>query len=131
MIRNALISKSVAFHKTCTDNKDVCNIFGNIPKTKVRYMPLLYQQSKTPPLPEATWGIRILVVCNKAAREQLITNNPSSFDKIKHDLSPATIWSYKNTGTIPFFQSPTERLLPRMAKSCRLPNDPLAKEQSY
>jgi hypothetical protein len=43
-------------HKTCTDNKDVCNIFGNIPKTKVRYMPLLYQQSKTPPLPEATSG---------------------------------------------------------------------------
>ena len=34
------------------------------------------QQSKTPPLPEATWGKRILVVWNKAAREQLNTKNP-------------------------------------------------------
>jgi hypothetical protein len=54
-----------AYHKTCTDNKDVCTIFGNISMTKVRYIPLLYQQSKTPPLPEATWGIRILAVWNK------------------------------------------------------------------
>jgi len=40
-------------------------------------MPLLYQQSKTPPLPEAKWGIHILVVWNEAAGEQLITNKPS------------------------------------------------------
>ena len=66
-------------------------MLGNIPKTKVRLMPLLYQQSKTPPLPEATWGIRILAVWNKAAREQLITNNPSCLEKIKQDLSPAAI----------------------------------------
>jgi hypothetical protein len=33
--------------------------------------PLLYQQSKTPLQPKATWGI--LVVWNKAAREQIIT----------------------------------------------------------
>jgi hypothetical protein len=37
-----------AFHKTRTENKIVCTIHGNIPKTKVRYMPLLYQQSKAP-----------------------------------------------------------------------------------
>jgi hypothetical protein len=83
-------------------------------------MPLLYQQSKTPPLPEATWDIRILIVCNKAAREQLIT---SLLDKIKHGLSPATTWNYKNTGTKPFLESPAERLQPRMAKVCRLPKD--------
>ena len=130
LLPNWMENSITSFNKPAPTTRMFAQIFGNVPD-RVRYMPLLYQQSKTPPLPEATWGIRILVVCNKAAREQLITNNPSSFDKIKHDLSPATIWSYKNTGTIPFFQSPTERLLPRMAKSCRLPNDPLAKEQSY
>jgi hypothetical protein len=70
-------------------------MLGNIPKTKVRLMPLLYQQSKTPPLPEATWGIRILAVWNKAAREQLITNNPSWSEKNNQDLSPAAIWNFK------------------------------------
>jgi len=55
-------------------------------------MPFLYQQSKTSPLPEATWGILILVVCNKAAREQLITDNPFRLEKTKQDLSPAAIW---------------------------------------
>jgi len=28
-------------NKTCPNNKDVCTILGSIPKTKVRYMPLL------------------------------------------------------------------------------------------
>jgi hypothetical protein len=70
---------------------DVCTIHGNNQKTKLRYMPLLSQQSKTPPLPEATWGIRILAVWNKATREQLITYNPSWLEKIKQDLSPAEI----------------------------------------
>jgi hypothetical protein len=54
------------------------------------------QQSKTPrPRLEATWGIRILVVWNKAAREQHITNNPSWLGNIKQDLSPAAIWNFK------------------------------------
>jgi hypothetical protein len=62
-------------------------------------MPLLYQQNKTPTLPEATWGMRILEVWNKAAREQLNPNNPSWLEKIKQDLSPAAIWKFKNAGT--------------------------------
>ena len=66
-----------AFHKTCTDSKDVCTILGNIRKTKVRYIATTKTVYKTPPLPEATWGIRIQVFWIKAAREQLITNNPS------------------------------------------------------
>jgi hypothetical protein len=46
-------------------------------------MPLLYQQSKIPPLPEAIWDVCILVVWNKAAREQLITNEQSWLEIIK------------------------------------------------
>ena len=98
-IPNWMENSTNAFHKMCTDNKDVCTILGYVPKIKVRYMPLPYQQSKTPPLPEATWGKRILVVWNKAAREQLIANYPSWFKKIKQDLSPAAIWNFKNAGT--------------------------------
>jgi hypothetical protein len=49
-------TKLNTFHETCTDNKDVCTILGNIPKIKACDIPLLYQQSKTPPLPEAAWG---------------------------------------------------------------------------
>jgi hypothetical protein len=75
----------------CTDNKDVFTIPGNPRKTKMCYMPLFYQQSKTPPLPEASWGICILVVWNNIAREQLVTYNPSWLEKIKQDLSPAEI----------------------------------------
>ena len=71
LLPNWMENSTNAFHKTCSDNKDVCTILGNIPKTSMRHMPLLYQQSETP---EATWGIRILEVWNKAAREQLITN---------------------------------------------------------
>jgi len=93
------------------------------PKDKVRYMPLLYQQSKTPPLPEATWGMRTLVVWSKAAREQLITNNLSWLHKIKQDLLLAAIWNFKNAGTIPFCKAPTESILPRMTEICRLPKD--------
>ena len=73
LLPNWIENSTNAFHKTCTDNKDVCTY---IPKIKVCYMPLLCQQSKTPPLLEATWGIRILVVWNKATRGQLITNIP-------------------------------------------------------
>ena len=68
-------------------------LFVKHPKENLRYMSLLYQQSKTSPLPEATWGMRILVVWNKAAREQLITNNPSWLERIKQDLSPAAFYS--------------------------------------
>jgi hypothetical protein len=60
LLPNWMENSTNAFHKTCTDNKDVCTILRNILKTEVCYMPFLYQQSKTPPLPEATWGIRIL-----------------------------------------------------------------------
>jgi hypothetical protein len=78
-------------------------------------MPLLYQQSKTPILPEATWGIRILlVVWNKAAREQLITNNPSWLEKMKQDLSPEAIWNFRNARTLPYLEPPTKRKLPRI-----------------
>ena len=79
-------------------------------------MPILHQQNKTPPLPDATWGICILAVWNKAARMQLITNNPSWLKKRKQDLSPAAILKFKNAGTIPFLGSSTERILSRMAK---------------
>jgi hypothetical protein len=124
LLPNWMENSTKTFHKTYTDNKDVCTIPGNIPKTKLRYMALLYQQSKAPPLPEATWGISILAVWNKATREQLITNSPSWLENIKQDLSPAAIWSFKNAGTIPFLDSPTERILPRMTKLCKCPNDP-------
>jgi hypothetical protein len=50
-------------------------------------------------------------------------NNPSWLEKLKQDLSPAAIWKFINAGTIPFFEPPTERILPRMAKICRLPKD--------
>ena len=74
-----LLYQTNAFHRICTNYKDVCTcILTNIPGKKVRYIPLLYQQSKTPPVSDATWGIRtILVLWNKAAREQLVTNNRS------------------------------------------------------
>jgi hypothetical protein len=91
------------------------------PKTKMRYVPLLYQLSKTPPLPEATWGMHIVVFCLKTAREQLITKNPSW--KTKQEVSPEAIWNLRNAGTIPFLKPPTERIPPRMAKTCRLPKD--------
>jgi hypothetical protein len=42
-----------ACHNSCTDKKDVCFVLRNIPMKGVCYMPLLYQQIKTPPLPEA------------------------------------------------------------------------------
>jgi hypothetical protein len=45
-------------------------------------MPLLYQKIKTLPLPEATLGIRILVIWKKAAREQFITKNSSWLEKL-------------------------------------------------
>ena len=110
-----------AFHKTCTDNKDVCTY---IPKIKVCYMPLLCQQSKTPPLLEATWGIRILVVWNKATRGQLITNIPPWLVR-ENKTRPIT------SGNLEFYkrrhhslsEPSTERILPRMAKICRLPKD--------
>jgi hypothetical protein len=35
---------------------------NNTSKKCLRYMPVLYQQNETPPLPEATWGMHILVV---------------------------------------------------------------------
>ena len=124
LLPNWMENSTNAFHKTCTDNKDVCTILENIPKEKVRYMSLLlYQQSKTPPLPEAIWGIRILVVWNKAAREQLIANNPSWFEKMKQDLSPAAIWNFKTASTIPSLKPPTERILPKMAKIDKLPKE--------
>jgi hypothetical protein len=58
LLPNWMENSTNALHKACTDN----TILVNIPKTKMRYMPLLYQQSKTPPLPDATWGMRILIV---------------------------------------------------------------------
>jgi hypothetical protein len=50
--------------------------------------------------------MRVLVVLNKAATEQLIIlNNPSWLDKVrfKQDLSPAAIWDFKNAGTMHAF----------------------------
>jgi hypothetical protein len=56
-----------AFYKSCTDNKDVCwKYFKD--KSALHATPLPKKQNT---LPEATWGI--LVIWNKAAREQLIT----------------------------------------------------------
>ena len=107
----------------CTDIKDVCTILGNIPKTEVRYMPLLYQQSKTPPLPGATWGIRILVVWNKVAMEQLLTNNPSGLEKNKTRPITSGKLEFPKRRHHSFFGQPTERILPRMAKICRIFKD--------
>jgi hypothetical protein len=44
---------------------------------------------------------------------------------MKQDQSPAAIWNFKNAGTIPrpFLEPPIKRILPRMAKMCRLPKD--------
>jgi len=60
LLPNWMENSTNAFH----DNKDVCTILGNIPKTSVRYMPLIYQQSKIPPLPEAT-GFTGFTCCQK------------------------------------------------------------------
>ena len=69
-------------------------LFLNIPKKKNARHATPNQQCKTQRTrPEATWGIRILVVWNKASREQLITNNPSWLERIKQDLSPAAFYS--------------------------------------
>jgi hypothetical protein len=56
LLLNWMENSTNAFQKTCTENKDICTILGNIEislKNKVRYMPLLYQQSKTLPFPGA------------------------------------------------------------------------------
>jgi len=66
-------SSTNASHKACTDNKDCCTTLRNIPIYKMRCMPILNQLSETPPLPEASWGMHILVVWSNAARDQLIT----------------------------------------------------------
>jgi hypothetical protein len=83
-----------AFRKTCTDNKDVCTVVGNIPKTKVHFMSLLYQQNKTPPLPEAAcaWGMRT----TKLPGSNLI-QTPFLVRKIKQDLSPVANWNFNHT----------------------------------
>jgi hypothetical protein len=91
LLPNWIENSTNAFHKTCADNKNVCAMLGNIPNTRVRYIPLLYQQSKTPPLPEATWSIRILVIWNKAAREQLITNNSSWLEKLTKTVTSGNL----------------------------------------
>jgi len=46
LLPNRTESSNNAFHKTSTDNRDVCTILGNIPQSKVCYMPRLYQQNK-------------------------------------------------------------------------------------
>jgi hypothetical protein len=44
LLPNWMENSTSAFHRTCTGNKDVCALLGNNFKSKVRYMPLLYQQ---------------------------------------------------------------------------------------
>jgi hypothetical protein len=122
LLPNWMENSITSFNKPAPTTRMFAQIFGNVPD-RVRYMPLLYQQSKTPPLPEATWKVRTLVVWSKAAREQLITNNLPWLEKIKQDLSLAAIWNFKNAGTIPFCKAPTESILPRMTEICRLPKD--------
>jgi len=75
LLPNWTESSTNAFHKTSTDNRDVCTILGIIPQSKVCYMPRLYQQNKSLPLSKIQWRIRILVVWNKAAIIQPIANN--------------------------------------------------------
>jgi hypothetical protein len=41
LLPNWMGNSTSAFHKTCTDNKDVCTLLGNVPEENVRYMPLL------------------------------------------------------------------------------------------
>jgi len=76
----------------------------------MRYRPLLYQQSRTPLLLEATWGVCALVVWNKAASEQLITNNRSWLEetnKICHQKRSGIFETQAH-----FLELPTERILP-------------------
>jgi hypothetical protein len=65
-----------AFHKTCTNNKDICRIFALILETSQRQstlyaIPLPTKQNTT----FARSTMHILEVWNKDAR--LITNSPS------------------------------------------------------
>jgi hypothetical protein len=61
--------------------------------------------------------------------EHLITNNRSWIKKVTQDLSPesrileTSMQNFRNTGTTPFLELPTKRILPRLAKICRLPKD--------
>jgi hypothetical protein len=68
-------------------------------------------KQKTPP--EATWGIRILVVWSKTAREQLITNTHLGLNKFNKTYHQRQYYIFK--GTIPFLDPQTDRILPRMA----------------
>jgi len=42
---------------------------------------------------------------------------------MNQELSADSIWNFKNAGTIPFLEPPTERILPKKAKTCKLPID--------
>jgi hypothetical protein len=73
LLLNWMENSTNALKKTALTTR-MFALFLEISQKNVGYMSLLYQQSKTPPLPEAAWGMRILVIWNKAAREQLNTN---------------------------------------------------------
>ena len=61
LLPNWMESSTSAFTKTALTTR-MFAISLELSPEKVCYMPLLNQQNKTLPLPEATWGIRILVV---------------------------------------------------------------------
>jgi len=125
LLPNWMDNSTSAFHKTCIYNKDVSTILGNIPKTKVRYMPLFYQQRKTPPLPEAIWNIRHAHPSSLEQSCQGATyhKRPILFRKIKARPIASGNLKFRIAGTIPYLEPPAERKLPRMAKICRLPKD--------
>ena len=70
LLPNRMENSTNAFHKTCTDNKDVCTLLETSHKESALHAtPLPAKQNTTPTRSNMEpWGIRILVVRNKAAR---------------------------------------------------------------
>jgi hypothetical protein len=70
LLPNWMENSTNAFHKTCTDNKDVCTLLETSHKESALHAtPLPAKQNTTPTRSNMEpWGIRILVVRNKAAR---------------------------------------------------------------
>jgi hypothetical protein len=68
-------------------------------KIKVRCMPLLYQQSKTPPLQEHAYPSGLEQSCQGVTYYK----RPSLVREMQQDLSPDAIWNFKNTCSILFW----------------------------
>jgi len=96
LLTNWMEISTNAFHKTCTDNKDVCTPLGN-PKGKSA---------------RSNMGKRILVVWNWSGSKLPGRNSLQT----TQDLSPAAIWNFYRCRQHTFLALPTKRILLRMAK---------------